>query len=299
MAPSVTSAAPKAPPAPTGTAPVGAPRVPSAARVAQGRAATELGGVAGAAVAADGFKQLKNADNVGQRLAGEAPSAAPGTPPPSALAPMSRVAASTASAMDAANAPTPFTRPRAPGQPGRIESAAMQAGLGVVGMAYGGDPDVIGGGGARPIYGVTLPAGPDLALSEAIGPTSHAGYGAAGTPQPLGPIARAARHHLGTASTGSRGALSITGAGETGPVGAAVVDIAPEQMLAGLPASEQLDMRQILGLLAEEEVIDERRRSKEQGQVQQLLSQSQARSRARLLEMLSSSYASLTSPDAG
>lgn len=230
MATSVTSAAPKAPPAPTGTAPVGAPRVPSAARVAQGRAATELGGVAGAAVAVDGFKQLKNADNVGLRLAGEAPSAAPGTPPPSALAPMSRVAASTASTMDAANAPTPFTRPRASGQPGRIESAAMQAGLGVVGMAYGGDPDVIGGG-ARPIYGVTLPAGPDLALSEAIGPTSHAGYGAAGTPQPLGPIARAARHHLGTASTGSRGALSITGAGETGPVGAAVVDITPEQML--------------------------------------------------------------------
>ncbi|WP_187272191.1 hypothetical protein [Zeimonas arvi] len=77
------------------------------------------------------------------------------------------------------------------------------------------------------------------------------------------------------------------------------MDITPEQMVAGLPASEQLDMRQILGLLAEEEVIDERRRSKEQGQVQKLLSQSQARSRARLLEMLSSSYASLTSPDAG
>ena len=252
MTPPVTSAAPKAPPAPTSTAPVGAPRIPNATRVAQGRAATVLGGVAGAAVAVDGFKQLMNADNVGQRLEGAGrlmlgvgqfmPGAGPllkgasrlgsgaalvvddarttidgnrnrslerervvneilartprpdgggepvgaphvALPPPLPTGPQRP---QLGSAPKPRLAPPPFTRPREFGQAGVIERAAVEAGYGVVGHAWGGDPDAIGGGGARPVYGVTLPGLGDQAGAPGPGPAraspdiGQSGYGVVG-----------------------------------------------------------------------------------------------------------------------
>lgn len=75
---------------------------------------------------------------------------------------------------------------RAPRTPGVIERAAAGSGYGVVGQAWGGDPDAIGGGGARPVYGMTLPGPGDQAGAPAPDRTrapadlGRSGYGVVG-----------------------------------------------------------------------------------------------------------------------